>query len=118
MVKLEDNIGNVLAAFGGLSDVLVVGEDSKPLGILYKAELLAVLPSLDKLTDDDKNLLLRSKLSDINNHLLIPNRKWDVQKGTIDNFARVSPDDNLLLARERCMPSVINSVMCDVLLQM
>jgi CBS domain-containing protein len=138
-VKLTDQIKDVLAAFSNtLTDVLVVDKDDKPVGILYKSDLLSVLGVLsttdrNKLAnegnDPDATTPLYEKLSSINNHLLIPERKWVVagkpvvqstlnkENSATDNFARVTPDDNLLLARER-MVSVnkqINDVRCVVI---
>jgi hypothetical protein len=126
-VKLTDKIKDVLAAFGSLTDLLVLGEDGKPLGILYKQEIVSILPKLNEKgtlepdpdpNKDENNKILKDKFSEINNHLLIPNRKWDLQKSppTIDNFATVSPDDSLLHARDRMygISSQINDVRCVV----
>ncbi len=78
-VTLQDNIGHILDVFKvteGLSDVLVVGLDDTPLGVLYKVELLSILPPLNATGDlgDDviNGQLLSSRLSEINNNLLIP----------------------------------------------
>lgn len=136
-VKLTDQIKDVLAAYSTLTEVVVVDKDGKPVGILYKSDLLSVLDPLsnterNKLADEgsaDATISLSKKLSSINNNLLIPERKWVVagkpvdadtpnpENSSTDNFARVTPDDNLLLARER-MVSVskqINDVRCVVI---
>lgn len=145
--KLTDRIEDVLAAFARsrtLTDVLVVDKDNKPAGILYRSELLSILGPLTpegKLAtghEQDNPKSLYEKLGSINNHLLIPGRKWMLdgdpvkeppssspteksppspENSTIANFATVTADDNLFRAKERMIniSKQINDVRCVVI---
>ena len=145
-VKLTDQIKDILAAFSRyrtLTNVLVVDNDNKPLGLLYKSELFSVLGPLDETRQLKEKaqgeVLLKDKLEEINNHLLIQGRKWmlngsDVPASppttekpstenptteniTSTNFATVTPDDNLFRAKERMIniSKQINDVRCVVI---
>jgi hypothetical protein len=128
-VTLGNTLGEVISAFAGLSDVLVVGKDDDPLGIVYKSDLLEKIPcSLEngKIPDtvkaDDGKALSGMNLGDfLRNpkyeiqHEFITNWRWDPDKG-IKNYATVEPNDNLLQARNKMynVSSKVNDVRCVV----
>ena len=145
-VTLTDTISDVLATFSSastLTDVLVVDKDDKPIGILYKSELLSVLDKLSTKNElsnpEEGKPQLYTMLGLINHHLLIPEKKWmfngkevteptsappaeptsapPAENSSIANFATVIPDDNLYRARERMInvSKQINDVRCVVI---
>jgi hypothetical protein len=99
-VTLKDKIIDVRKKMENWSNVLVLDDNGKPFGILYKADLYSqkdIAKSNVGDFDDDtlENFIADKELID---H--ITKRKWEKDK-PIKNFATISPENSLLHARER-----------------
>jgi CBS domain len=99
-VTLKDKIIDVRKKLENWSNVLVLDDNGKPFGILYKADLYSqkdIAKSNVGDFDDDtlENFIADKELID---H--ITKRKWEKDK-PIKNFATISPENSLLHARER-----------------
>jgi hypothetical protein len=103
-VTLDNTIKEVLDSFGDLSNVLLV-KDRKPLGILYKIDLLGIFSKMNAKIDDHYEDKLTSHIGSITD--FVTKRQWS--ETGIHNYARLTPDTTLLSTRER-MYGVSNQV--------
>jgi CBS domain len=124
-VMLKDTIADVIKTFGSFSDVLVVKNDDKPLGVLYKQDLYSLLPpkeDIDKEIENKKtgqgsHQNVDKTLEIIGNikQEAITNGNWDTING-VKNFVRVTADESLLSARAKmyAISNKVNDVRCVV----
>jgi hypothetical protein len=96
-VKMSDTMKNLKDAFEDVSNVLVVDNNDKPLGILYKLDIFEndeIKEKLDSNTDRLEDLIEKIEKD------FITKGKWSKDKG-IKNFALLSLSDNLISAKEK-----------------
>jgi hypothetical protein len=117
--KKETKVSNLRDAFGRFSDVVIVDENDRPLGILYKQDLNRVLPAesdpkyKDKL--DESILAVDDKGNNVG-VLFEVNEKFLAPDG-IKNYARTTTDESLWEAKSKmfALGNQINDVRCIVI---
>jgi hypothetical protein len=97
-VTLDNTIKEVLDSFGDLSNVLVVDKEGKPLGILYKADLLGIFGKKDTKIDAHYNEPLRNHIGSITEDFI---KKTQWSETGIRNYATLALNTTLLSATEK-----------------
>lgn len=99
-VKLKDKLSDVLKKFDGFSNVVVVNEEDKPLGILYHRDLLNTKTiKKHNMVDDPNNekLIFENIIKEEIDHDFVTNEKWS----TVPNYAELQMNTTLLGAIDR-----------------
>jgi len=98
-VTVKDKVPEVTKKLEDFPSVLVLDNNGKPYGMLYKADLYSqkdiAATDIGKITEAFEEFISTKELVD---HIV--KRKWEKDK-PIKNFATISPDNSLLSARER-----------------
>jgi CBS domain-containing protein len=97
---LKDKVIDVRNKLENLSNVLVLDDNGKPFGILYKADLYSQKDIAESNVGAFNGLTLENFITEKELIDHITKRKWEKDK-PIKNFATISPENTLLHARER-----------------
>jgi CBS domain-containing protein len=97
---LKGKVIDVRNKLENLSNVLVLDDNGKPIGILYKADLYSQKDIAKSNVGDFDNITLENFITDKELIDHITKRKWEKDK-PIKNFATINPENTLLHARER-----------------
>ena len=97
---LKGKVIDVRNKLENLSNVLVLDDNGKPFGILYKADLYSQKDIAKSNVGDFDDVTLENFITDKELIDHITKRKWEKDK-PIKNFATINPENTLLHARER-----------------
>ena len=98
-VTLKDTLTKVMETFGDLSNVVVIDETSRPLGVLYKSDLLEI-DEIKKNDISNKKYTDSKSLDSLIEQIakeFVTKKKWD--KNGINNYAKLQLNTTLLEAK-------------------
>ena len=101
-VKMDTKIGEVRKELQDISNVLVLGDNDNPLGVLYRWDLaqwahVNIYDDPKDPKDDKKNL---SQVIEMITEEFITKKPWSEKEGVV-NYALLSLSDNLLQAKQK-----------------
>jgi hypothetical protein len=117
--KKETKVSDLKAAFGKFSDVVIVDENDKPLGILYRQDFNRILPAEDNSDPKYTEKLNESILgaNDGKSGILFEINQGFLSVEGLKNYVRTTTDETLWEARNKMfgLGNQINDVRCIVI---